>query len=83
MLQLRPLQRWLNSQRLSVMTQKHVLVAVTLACFHTLKHWSRKDHLLRGVPLGVLPVRRVRVRTDRLQTMHLYKAGELCGDIRK
>ncbi len=64
MLRLRPLQRWLNSQRLSAMTQKHVLVAVTLACFHTLKHWSRKDHLLRGVPLGVLPVRREVVTTD-------------------
>ncbi len=74
MLRLRPLQRWLNSQRLSAMTQKHVLVTVTLACFHTLKPWSRKDHLLRGVPLGVLPVRREVVTTD---------AGELRGDTRK
>ncbi len=64
MLRLRPLQRRLNSQRLSAMTQKHVLVTVTLACFHTLKHWSCKDHLLRGVPLGVLPVRREVVTTD-------------------
>ncbi len=64
MLRLRPLQRWLNLQRLSAMTQKQVLVTVMLACFHTLKHWSRKDHLLRGVPLGVLPVRREVVTTD-------------------
>ncbi len=49
---------------LSAMTQKHVLVTVTLACFHTLKHWSRKDHLLRGVPLGVLPVRSEIVTTN-------------------
>lgn len=43
---------------------KNVLVTVTLACVTTMKQWPHKDHLLRGVPLRVLPVKRELVKTD-------------------
>ncbi|KAL2082588.1 hypothetical protein ACEWY4_022406 [Coilia grayii] len=64
LLDLRPLQGWLNDLRLDPALHGHRLVKVTHTCHKLLRPWRRRTYFTRGVPLAAIPSRWEVVTTD-------------------
>ena len=64
LLDLRPLQSWVNDLHLHPARHGHRLVRVTRTCYSLLRPWRRTAYLMQGVPLAAVPSRREVVTTD-------------------
>lgn len=64
LLSLRPLQIWMNGLHLDPKWHKCRKVWVSKRCLQALRPWRRRSHLVKGVPLGMIPSRREVVVTD-------------------
>lgn len=63
LLHLRPFQRWNNSLQLNPARLLHWQI-IFHCCIQALTLWNRREFLMSGVPLGVIPSRREVVTTD-------------------
>ena len=64
LLELRPLQIWVNGLHLDPKWQRHKMVRVSGRCLRVLRPWRERAYLIAGSPLGRIASRREVVETD-------------------
>ncbi|XP_059894386.1 uncharacterized protein LOC132447566, partial [Gadus macrocephalus] len=64
LLELRPLQIWVNGLHLDPKWQRHKMVRVSGRCLRALRPWRERAYLIAGSPLGRIASRREVVETD-------------------